>query len=131
MNGMSDEIASLRRLAARLGELILRPDAECYYDLLAGAVVWVDERPSLANLGQHHIDCVNALRRVWFVRAAKVFGESTPEDDHFWITVKQLFPMWPGFVPERCSITQRDNMASLREQSRKQLDSDFEALLDP
>ena len=127
---MSDE-QGLELLSERLGCLILRPDAECYYDLLAGAVVWMDERPSLDDLGRFHIDCLNALRRVWFIRTARILGEDLPQDESYWVKAKRLFPAWPGFAPERCAITLRNDVANLREQSQSQFTSDWEGLLDP
>lgn len=128
---MSEAIESLNLLAPRLERLILRPEAECYYDLLAGAVVWMDERPSFDGLGQHHMECVNAMRRVWFFRTAQILGERSPEDERYWLVAKQLFPMWPGFALERCSTSLREAVLKLRDKSRKQLETDWNDLLDP
>jgi hypothetical protein len=128
---MSEAITILQLLAPQLERLILRPEADHYYDLFAGAIIWMDERPSFDGLGEHHMDCVNAMRRVWFFRTALILGERSPQDEGYWLVVKQLFPSWLGFALERCSVSLRETVLTLRSKAREQFERDFDELQDP
>jgi hypothetical protein len=66
-----------------------------------------------------------------WLMSGKLIRQVPPQDESYWVIAKRLFPAWPGFAPERCSITLRDIMTNLRDQSRSQVNFDWEGLLDP
>ena len=121
---------SLKLCAEQLSRLPFRDDAEVVYDLLSGAAIWLDEKPASSD----HLfdsDFWYAMRAVWHFRTASILGEDAKNCELYWTTAKRLFPTWPGFAPQRCSVALRDIIWKLREESRKQLDADLDDLIDP
>jgi len=62
--------------------------------MLADAVVWIDESPSLP---QNLMWC---LRQLWRCRTCGIIGIPV-ESEAWWKRAMELFPEWIGFLPER------------------------------
>ncbi len=116
----------LRRYARRLNGRSWRwPFMQPFYDCLADALIWPDEKPFRSRS-----DLPSALRPLYFYRTGMILGEARSRVE-FWDLGKRLFPDWVGFAPERCRPSRRriaiyraGNIATLR--CLKELDWDME-----
>ena len=99
---MQDEwIAKLAAIAGALNALVKSPGADIRYDLFGGAIFWSDERPE-APLEE--ADCLKLVLRY---RTTLIEGNPDPNLRVYWDAGQELFPDWPGFTPERCSVNEK------------------------
>jgi hypothetical protein len=97
---MNDRNQMLDKIAPKLNRLAADPKARVSYELMSGSLVWSDELPPVEGLEPEE---VWSLRPVWRYRSSVILG--SPEEKHRsqWEQAQQLFPLWPGFRPERQS----------------------------
>lgn len=115
----SDPNAALET-AAPYFRLVSRPDPQARprFDMLADAVVWLDEGPALP---QNLMWC---LRQLWRCRTCGIIGIPV-ESEAWWNRALKLFPEWIGFLPERTASSPenievyRRGAAALRPQHRE------------
>jgi len=65
-------LTKLRTLAPKLNQLVLLPDAEYFYEMLSGGLVWEDEIPDLSTLPARSFE---GLRGVIRYRTTLILGE--------------------------------------------------------
>jgi hypothetical protein len=70
------------------------------YDLLSDAIYWSDELPSRDVL--YRFDNWEVVRFVLRYRTTLSLGSPEEEYRCYYEKSKELFPNWPGFLPERC-----------------------------
>ena len=86
-----------------LGECEYSPDADRFYDILRGGLVWDDELPDREADRAKHLRGIRMLVGVIAHRSDLTLGNSRPERGYEadWNKLKEIFPDWPGFREER------------------------------
>lgn len=121
---MDDSILTkLRVLAPTLNQLALVQDAECFYEILSGGLVWVDEIPDLSTLPAGTLE---GLRGVIRYRTTLILGEPDQQYHEYWSEARKLFPNWPGFVAARQSIELRPRCVELKSKAAEEMDKMFD-----
>ncbi len=102
---------ALDKIAPKLNQLREDPNARVHYELMSGGLVWSDELPSWDQLETGESHC---LRAVWRFRSSLIMG--TPEEKHraSWERAQEVFPDWPGFLPQRRSAIWRETFMEQR-----------------
>jgi hypothetical protein len=141
-----DAIRKLRILAPRLNQLPLVSDAEFYYDVLSGGLLWTDETPDLSGLPAGTFE---GLRGVLWHRIALILGgpvkgdgAGSPEardlfpnwslqtqandNEALWSEAERLFPNWPGFTLSRRSSELGERYIELKSRAMRQMDKMFD-----
>ena len=101
---MSDRFDNLRSVAKILDGLTPRSDARFYFEVMSGALIWTDEHPPLVDGVYENPDDVfpvQYLRGVWAYRSSLIRGKPNERARASWEMALELFPNWPGFLPER------------------------------
>jgi hypothetical protein len=73
-------------------------NAEPFFDYMGGAFIWTDER--LRGLELYEMGCLRAIFRF---RTSIVVQEPDERFQSLWNALKNKYPKWIGFAPERCS----------------------------
>ena len=94
---MFEPATALRRIAKRLNVMKPDPNPECFFELMSGGLVWMDERPSWWR----DADELGALRILWNYRTSLILEHPRTEFDEIWNSALNLAPNWPGFLSER------------------------------
>src|SRR5437667_3567800 len=118
---MSDRYERLKKIAPKLNQLKEDPQARVNYELMSDGLVWSDELPPWDELESGESHC---LRAVWKFRSSLIMGSPEEKFRPAWDYAKELFPNWPGFLPQRQLAVWREFY--LERQTK--LIADFEAL---
>ena len=86
-----------RSIAARLNGLEPTADAQPFFDLLSGGIVWTDERPTFPTSAEE----LGAVRALWSYRTSLYMGTPREAFAGLWWLARSVAPRWPGFLPER------------------------------
>jgi len=101
---MSDEFQELHDIAPKLNQLTADPDARVYFEWMSGGLVWSDELPPIKERVPGESQC---LRGIWRYRSSLIMGNPAEKCRPWWEKAQELFPNWPGFLPERRSESWR------------------------
>jgi hypothetical protein len=93
---MFDPATALRKIAKRLNAMKPESNAECFFELMSGGLVWTDEQ-----LWPADADELGALRTLWNYRTSLILENPRTEFEETWNSAVSLAPKWPGFLPER------------------------------
>jgi len=115
--------ARLRCLAPILNQLTMFQDAECFYDVLSGGLLWRDEIPDASVLAPGTFE---GLRGGIRYRTTLILGEADQQYQDLWAEAKNLFPNWPGFSPARRSIELRSVCLELQSKAVGEMDELFD-----
>jgi hypothetical protein len=118
---MSDRFQALRQIAPKLNQLRADPSARVGYELMSGGLIWSDELPPLGEAEPGECTC---LRAIWRFRSSLIMG--APEDRFrpAWQEAQKLFPLCPGFLPQRQNASWRETFI----EQRDKLEADIAAL---
>ena len=94
-----DHLDSLVPILARLTQ---DPAATVFYDQMSAALVWSDEALS-EGLSAEQMGCLRALFRF---RTSLIDGEPDRRFENLWNTLKAKCPLWIGFDPHRCMLSE-------------------------
>lgn len=98
---------SLGQIAPYANRLTKDPASSPVYEGLSDSLLWEDEFNGLGTqLVRRKIDpgVANVLRFLLRYRTTVILGEPDEKLQRAWEEGYRLFPNWPGFAPERCSI---------------------------
>jgi hypothetical protein len=95
---VSERFQGLMKIAHKLNQLREDANARVHYELMSDGLVWSDELPPWSELETGESHC---LRAVWRFRTSLI--EEKPDERYRanWEKAQELFPQWPGFLPER------------------------------
>jgi len=97
---MSDDLlARLTAIAPILNSLPFNPEAECFYELMSGTLVWRDELPHVPP------DQLCPMRFLFRYRTTLILSQPDPGLESFWHVATRLFPQWPGLHESRRSTS--------------------------
>lgn len=116
-------LVRLSQLAPHLDRLAFLEDSSVGYDVLAGALVWSDEKPASENLS---FDVNQSLRPVLHYRTTLIVGEPDLQYEKCWLQAQELAPRWPGFHPSRRS----PDLCELVKSSKADMMRDLDELFD-
>jgi hypothetical protein len=85
------------RIATRLNRIKASIDAEPFYELMSGAIIWADERPPF----QTDTEEMGAMRMIWNYRTSLIIKNPRTEFRELWEVASHLAPNWPVFIPVR------------------------------
>lgn len=94
-NGSPD----LKAIAPYMPQGDADPGAKVFYDILADALVWSDEKPHPAE--DDRPLSPSCLRAVWHYRTSLILGRPDERCRVHWEEAQRLFPDWPGFAAIR------------------------------
>lgn len=116
-------LVKLRTLAPRLNQLTFLQDAGCFYEMLSGGLVWMDEIPDVSTLP---VGTFEGLRGVIRYRTTLILGEPDEGYHALWLEAQKLFPNWPGFAADRRSIERRPMCQELKSKAVQEMDKLFD-----
>jgi hypothetical protein len=93
---MFEPATALRRIARKLNAMKSEAQAECFFELMSGGLMWTDER-----LWPLDADELGALRILLNYRTSLILENPRSEFEGLWNFAVSLAPQWPGFLPER------------------------------
>lgn len=93
---MTKFTAHLPRLIARLSELKHNTDADVFFDVMSGGLVWNDEK--LSGLTAEEMGCLRALFRF---RSSVIIGHPDERFRDLWECAYSLASSWIGFSSDR------------------------------
>ncbi len=96
-------------LAAKFQTLVFDPNAECNVEFFGGAFVWSDEKPDFDSLNTT-IPVARFFQYLLWYRKSLIQEEPAGAFTEFWDAFKEVCPSWPGFRPERCDPSLRDEL---------------------
>ena len=76
-------------------------NATLFFDLMSGAFIWTDE--PVHGLNKYEMGC---LRGIFRYRTSLIVQELDERFKSLWDELKNKYPDWIGFDPERCSPSQ-------------------------
>jgi hypothetical protein len=117
MNDDSD--SRLMRVAQYLQELRAKEDALVFYEWLSGGLVWTDEIPDPRNVSA---SLSEVLRPLFRYRTTMILGSPDVQYHGYWCQACELFPAWPGFLPERRAPELRELYLSLSTKAATEID---------
>ena len=91
----------LDALIVHLKTLQKDENARFFYDLMSGAFIWEDEK--LYGLKTGELGCLRAIFRY---RTSLITQELDERFASLWNALREKYPEWIGFAPERCSPDQ-------------------------
>jgi hypothetical protein len=118
---MSDRFQALRQIAPKLNRLSEDPSARVGYELMSGGLIWSDELPPFGQVEPGETSC---LRPIWRFRSSLIMGAPVEKFRPAWEEAQKLFPLWPGFLPQRQQASWREMFV----EQRDKLEADIEAL---
>lgn len=98
----SDFLNWLEAIAESMNALSAIQSNACFYDFLSGGIIWWDELPPLGQRGIAHS---HGMRPVFHYRSTYLLGQPDIVCEKYWNRARELFPLWVGFLPERCART--------------------------
>jgi hypothetical protein len=85
------------KYAPLLNDLVFSETARPFYEMLSGALMWDDEKPSIP------FSEIGWFRVALAYRTSVILGDPRVEFEHIWVSLQRAAPKWPGFRPERCT----------------------------
>ena len=115
------QLLSVDKFAHHFKPLRYDPNAIRSLELLSGAFVWSDEKPSTENSEGPRV--IEFLKVLIAYRASVIQGNPNKDLERIWDEFAEACPTWPGLRPERadCSLKEAldfENAAMIHEFER-------------
>ncbi len=120
---MSDLVSELAAIAPQMRKLVHSAQAEVFYEMLSGSLIWTDEIPESSKRQPGSVEC---LRPVFRFRSSLIIGNPEEQYRPYWEEAERLFPNWPGFTTERRSESFRSTYETLRADAMQKIDDLFD-----